>query len=177
VRGEHIAPLEGRRSELWSRIWTRVEQLRELLATIPDDKLAMVCEAEGWPIALVGCHVALGLRRQANWVRRALAGSGPTVFDWERTHALNALIARRIGQPEKTEILRALREGAQRWRELLERATDDDLGRTAFRQATHERPVEWVAGVVAPRHIDEHTRSVRAALADNEIGSGGREPV
>lgn len=123
------------------------------------------CEAEGWSVAFVGCHVSFGLRRQANWVRRVLAGSGPTVFDWERTHALNALLARRAISLEKGEILRALTDGAGMWRELLQRANDEDLGRMAFRQGEHVKPIDWVAAVIVPRHIDEHTRSIRSALA------------
>jgi hypothetical protein len=168
VRSARRARLVGRRFELWSRISTRVDQLRELLASITDEDLGMACGAEGWPIAVVGCHVSLGLRRQANWVRRVLAGRGPTVFDWERTHSLNALIARRAAQPAKAEILDALADGAARWRTLLEDATDEDLARMAFRLGENVRPVEWVAGVVAPRHIDEHTRSIRATLGTTQ---------
>lgn len=89
-----MTQLDGRRSELWSRISTRVADMRQLLESTRDDALATGVTVRGWSIALVGCHVSLGLRRQANWVRRVLAGGGPTVFDWERTHSLNALIAR-----------------------------------------------------------------------------------
>jgi len=142
----------------------KVEELRALFSGIDPDALAATCDAEGWPIAFVGCHLALGLHRQANWVRRVLAGSGPTVFDWERTHSLNALFVRKVVRPEREAILDALDDGLVRWRALLERANDDDLDRMAFRQGEHLRPIAWVAGVVAPRHIDEHMRSIRAAL-------------
>jgi hypothetical protein len=156
--------LTARRSELWSRISTRTDELQRLLAAIPDDALATTCAAEGWSVAFVGCHISLGLRRQANWVRRVLAGSGPMVFDWERTHSLNALMARRVERPAKAEILRALADGAELWRQLLQRASDDDLERLAFRLGEHVKPIEWVAAVVVPRHIDEHMRSIRSAL-------------
>jgi hypothetical protein len=86
------------------------------------------------------------------------------VFDWERTHALNALIARRVSLPTKAAVLDALADGAARWGRLLEVATDEDLARMAFRRGETLRPVAWVADVVAPRHIDEHARSIRAAL-------------
>jgi hypothetical protein len=154
----------GRRLELWSKISAKVGEVRTLMSETSTDALAARCEAEGWPVAFVGCHLALGLHRQANWVRRVLAGSGPTAFDWERTHSLNALFVRKIARPERDDILAALDEGLARWRGLLDGASDDDLERIAFRQGENVRPIAWVAGVVAIRHLDEHMRSIKAAL-------------
>jgi hypothetical protein len=159
-----VRELEGRRAQLWSEISSRVSDLLETVSGLTDDDLAMTCEAEGWSVAFVGCHISFGLRRQANWARRALAGSGPTHFDWERTHMLNALLVRSSARLDRPGVIRALTDGAERWSDLLRRATDEDLERPAFRQGEHVRSVGWVAGVVVPRHIDEHARSIRAAL-------------
>lgn len=157
--------LEGRRLELWSRLSSRVSALQDLLGTLDREQWRLRCEGEGWPIGLVACHVSLGLRRQARWLELVLADRGPHTFDWERTHALNALVARRVIRPQPADVIRALADGLERWRPLLERMTDADLARTAFRFEGRDSSVEWVAGALAPRHIDDHTRGIRAALA------------
>lgn len=121
--------------------------------------------SEGWPVALVACHVSIALRRQAGWVERVLRGQRPHAFDWERSHALNALVARRVVRPAPAPVLEALRAALERWRRLLELLSDEDLDRVAFRQGSVEKTAEWVAETLVPRHVDEHLRSIRAALA------------
>lgn len=156
----------GRRLEIWSRLRSRTAEVEALLARIADEALQTRCEGEGWSIELIGCHIALGLRRQAKWIELALIGRPPHRFDWDRSHALNALVARRFSKPGRAEVLHALRAGSRRWRELLARASDADLGRIAFEHEGNERSVDWVSGVLAPRHVDEHLRSIRAALGE-----------
>ena len=50
--------------------------------------------AEGWPAVIVAYHIGLGLRRQAGFIARALTGEEPFDFEWEPTHAINAVNAR-----------------------------------------------------------------------------------
>jgi hypothetical protein len=159
------AVLDGRRLEVWSRISTRVDELVRLLERVDPVTWERRTSAEGWTVGLVGCHISLGLRRQAHWIELAVKERAPHAFDWERTHALNALVARRVIQPNVAEVLAALRAGLERWRKLLERMREDDLDRIGFRSGGTEKTVGWVAGVLAPRHIDEHLRSIREAIA------------
>lgn len=42
-----MTQLDGRRSELWSRISTRVADMRQLLESTRDDALATRCDGEG----------------------------------------------------------------------------------------------------------------------------------
>lgn len=154
-----------RRPEIWSRLSGSAGDLVALLKGLDEERWTRVTEDEGWPVALVGCHVSLGLRRQAKWIELVLRGQRPHAFDWERTHALNALVARRGQRVHPADVLRALAEGLERWRRLLMRMTDDDLDRITFLYQEHRRPMAWVAGVLAPRHIDEHLRSIRKSVA------------
>jgi DinB family protein len=160
-----MSALGGRRLELWSRLSSRVTALRDLLAELDGEQWDRPCEGEGWSVGLVGCHISLGLRRQATWLERVIAGGPPHTFTWDRTNALNALVVRRVLRPDRSEVLQALALGLERWRRLLERATDADLARPSFRAGGRDSSLEWVAGALAPRHIDDHLRSIRAALA------------
>lgn len=164
-RPRHTSPVIGRKREVWSRISTRVDELVKLLEGLDPTAWERPTSGEGWPIGLVGCHVSLGLRRQAHWIELVLRERPPHAFDWERTHKLNALVARRVVRPSRAAVLAALRDGIDRWERLLERTRDEDLDRIAFRSGSIEKTVAWVGGVLAPRHVDEHLRSIRAALA------------
>ncbi len=149
--------------------------LEATLTPLTEDQWDLRCEGEGWSVGLVGCHVGLGLRRQARWIERVLAGGVAHDFSWERTHALNALVKRRVLRPDPDEVLRSLRDGLERWQRLLEALTEADLSRIAFRMGPNERSVDWVAGTLAVRHIDEHTRSIRAVLGDAAAEASPRE--
>lgn len=153
-----------RTAELWSRLSQRIEAVRSLVLAVDDDAWGRRCEAEGWSLALVACHVTLGLRRQAKWVSRAIAGRPPHAFDWERTHALNALVARRDLLIRRQDVLTALSDAADRWRALVTSASEAELGRPAFRYRDRVQTLEWVMAALAPRHIDEHLRSIRRTL-------------
>lgn len=153
-----------RAEELWSRLSSRIDAVRSLVLAVDDDGWVRRCEAEGWPLALVACHITLGLRRQAKWVMRAIAGRAPHAFDWERTHALNALVARRDLLIRRRDVLTALSDAAARWRALVTDVGEADLGRPAFRYQDRVQTIEWVMAALAPRHIDEHLRSVRRTL-------------
>lgn len=160
---ERGGELTGIRADIWSRFSMRVRTLEELLRGLTSEQWDLRCEGEGWSVGLVSCHVALSLRRQARWVERVVGGGPPHDFNWERTHALNALVQRRVLHPYRTDVLRSLIEGLERWRQLLGAMVESDLLRAGFRLGTNERSTEWVAGVLAVRHIDEHTRSIRGS--------------
>lgn len=157
--------ITGRAGELWSALQGRIEDVRSVVTRTSDEDWSRRCEAEAWPVGLVAFHITLGLRRQAKWIERALAGRPPHAFDWERTHSLNVLVARRALRIRQADVLMALSDAADRWRRLLAVAGDAGLARAAFRHQERERAVEWVAETLTPRHIDEHLRSIRAALA------------
>lgn len=141
-----------------------ITEVRSLLGRVEDDSWAMVCSAEGWTVGLVFCHVSIGLRRQGGWAERALRGRSPHSFDWERTHSLNKLVARRV-QPDRSAVVASLDRGERRWERVFALARDGDLDRPAFRMGDSERGIGWVASRLAPRHIDEHLRSIRLTLS------------
>jgi DinB family protein len=171
-----IGGMTGTRAEVWSRLSARVRTLEQLMGSATIEQWTLPCEAEGWSVGLVGCHVGLGLRRQAGWLERVAAGGKPHDFSWDRTHKLNALVQRRVLRPDRAEVLRSLAAGLDRWHRLLGTMTESELARTAFRQGPNERSVEWVAGVLAVRHIDEHTRSIRTALGVTDPSRPSRSP-
>lgn len=158
-----LAPMDGRRLELWHRMSSRLADLTAILNGLGPDQWTIRCDREGWSVGLVACHISVALRRQAGWIEWVLAGRRAHRFDWERSHALNALVARRA-TPERAETLRALGDAGERWHRLLSKMTEPDLDLIGFQQKERMMPVEWVAGTLVPRHIEEHARSVRQAI-------------
>ena len=61
--------------------------------------------------------------------------------------------------------MRFLRDRAERVASLARDLADSQLDAVVFSYEGKGRTAEWVLAVLACRHIDEHHRSIRAALA------------
>jgi hypothetical protein len=61
--------------------------------------------------------------------------------------------------------IRFLRERAERIAAHARKLTDEQLDAIVFSYEGKGRTAEWVLSVLACRHIDEHHRSIRAAIA------------
>jgi hypothetical protein len=142
----------------------RIDDLTQLIETLGDEQWRRACAGEGWPVGFVAYHISLGLERQANWIERRASGGPLASFDWEGTHALNAALLRRHGLPSKELTAAALRRRAARMGRIARSLTDQQLDGMTVRIGEHERSAEWILRRVALAHIDDHTRSIRAAI-------------
>ena len=61
--------------------------------------------------------------------------------------------------------IRFVRDRAERIARLARGLSDDQLDAIVFVHQDKGRTAEWVIGVLACRHIDEHHRSIKAAPA------------
>ena len=145
-------------------ILTRIAELERTLAPLDIERWRRPCESEGWPLALVASHIGLGLDRQAGWIEEHARSGRPHAFSWDETNELNAENARRRGLLSKVSALRFLRDRADRIATLARSLTDEQLDAVVFSYTDRDRSAEWVMSVLACRHVDEHHRSIRAAL-------------
>jgi len=148
-------------------ILSRVAELERTLAPLDLQRWRRPCEGEGWPLGLVASHVGLGLDRQAGWIEEHARSGEAHAFSWDETNELNAENARRRGILSKMTALRFLRDRADRIASLARGLTDAQLDAVVFVYADKGRTAEWVLSVLACRHIDEHHRSIRAALTSD----------
>jgi len=142
----------------------RIATLEELVRDANDEQWSRICPSESWPVGLETYHIALGLARQGGWIIDRLAGAPAHDFSWEETNVLNALIAQTQGWRAKGEVLRFLADQTDRVVDLLLRLSATDWSLDAMTFGEMRRSAEFVMKVVALRHIDDHTRSIRAAL-------------
>ena len=145
-------------------ILSRTAELERTLAPLDLHRWRRPCEGEGWPLGLVASHVGLGLDRQAGWIEEHARSGEAHAFSWDETNELNAENARRRGILSKMTALRFLRDRADRIASLARGLTDAQLDAVVFVHADKGRTAEWVLSVLACRHIDEHHRSIKAAL-------------
>jgi hypothetical protein len=146
-------------------ILTRIADLERLLAPVDVQVWQRRCPTEGWPLGLVASHIGLGLDRQAGWIEEHARSGQLFEFTWGETHLLNAENARRRGLLSKMSALRFVRDRAERLASLARSLTDEQLDATVYMYEGEGRSAEWVITVLAARHIDEHHRSIRDALA------------
>ena len=146
-------------------ILTRIAELEHTLASVDIERWQRPCPSEGWPLGLVASHVGLGLDRQAGWIEEHARSGVPFAFSWDETNQLNAENARRRGLLSKMSALRFIRDRADRIASLARSLTDEQLDAVVFSYEGKPRTAEWVVKILAARHIDEHHRSIRDALA------------
>jgi DinB family protein len=141
-----------------------IDEATATIGALVADAWVCRCEAEGWPVAVVALHIALGLRRQASFIALARDGRAPFAFDWEATHALNARVAAR-GVPSKEIVRRELHKGRSRLLTLLAGMSEAELGRTALTYEGHEFDVERIVRRIVLPHAHGHLASIRAATS------------
>lgn len=163
--------MAARGDQLAAELELRVADLNATIEPLTDDEWRLTCAGEGWPIGFVAYHVSLGLERQAGWLERRGAGGPLAKFDWDGTHALNAALLRRYGLPTPEITRAALDRRLERLTRIVRSLTDTQLDEMTLLFGEHERSAEWIVRVVALRHIADHLKSIRAALAAR--GSSG----
>ena len=146
-------------------ILKRITELERTLAPLGTLEWRRACAAEGWPLGLVASHIGLGLDRQAGWIEEHARSGEPHAFSWDETNGLNAENAKRRGLLSKTSAMRFVRDRAERVATLARELTDAQLDAVVFSYEGRGRTAEWVLAVLACRHIDEHHRSIKAAIA------------
>jgi hypothetical protein len=142
----------------------RVATLDALVRGGTDEHWRRICPGEGWSVGLETYHVGLGLARQGGWIVDRIGGAPPHDFSWDETNQLNALVARTEGWRVKGNVLAFLGEQTDRVARLLLRLGPADWDMDAMTYGDKRRSAEFVMRVIALRHIDDHTRSIRAGL-------------
>lgn len=147
----------------------KLRELEGILREASDAQWRAVCPTEGWPLGLVGFHIALHMERPAGWIEDALAGKPPYEFSLDRTDALNDAVAGYGILPSKGFVLGALAAGASRMLGVLRSLTDADLERGVLidrSSGVSEPRVGSVRGLIRVwmRSTEEHFASVRATV-------------
>ena len=150
----------------------RIQELRalvtEALATVRGlgaDDCQRQSAAEGWAAVIVAYHIGLGLRRQAGFIARALTGEEPFEFEWEPTHAINAVNAREHASMSKETAAEEIEEGWERLEGVIARMGEDTWSREVFAFGGRPRTADVVLRRIVLPHVTEHLESLRNTVA------------
>jgi len=153
----------------------RTAVLRELHAAVGEalaisrgmneDQCRLATVAEGWPAVVVAYHIGLGLRRQAGFIGRALTGEAPFEFEWEPTHAMNAVNAREHGSMSKDTAALEIEEGWGRLQGVIARMGEEDWSREVFAFSGRRQSAEVVLRRIVLPHMSQHLESLRKSVA------------
>jgi DinB family protein len=164
VRAYDALVAEERLATLTARFDAALEALRVLLAGLSATDWTRVCGAEGWPVALEGLHVGLGLRRQRGFLDDAFINRKPAQFDWDETHELNAQIARRR-HPHPDFVMRFYEDEARKTRDRLSQLEPADLQRPTIGYEGRMLTLDQFIRGFFIGHVEGHTASIRDGLA------------
>lgn len=155
-----------RACDLMMAVEERLQALERVTRDTDAAQWVRVCEAEGWPVALVAYHVARGFDRVASFIEEAVSGNGPHRYSWDETHVLNAKIADEHSLPTRDEVVATARESIERVRSVVSRMSDAELAEVAFINGPFQGSFEWLVRILMPQHADDHLASIAAVLAD-----------
>jgi len=137
--------------------------LHELLASLKEDDWTRICSAEGWPVALEGLHIGLGLRRQGGFLDDAFVRGKPARFSWDETNDLNAMIAKRR-RPSPHFVIRFVLEEAERVHARLAKLTSADLERATIDYEGRVLTLDQFMRGFLIGQVEGHTESIRNAI-------------
>jgi hypothetical protein len=127
-----------------------------------------ISSAEGWPAVIVAYHIGLGLRRQGGFISRALTGEEPFEFQWEPTHAINAVNAREHAAMSGDDAAAEIEESWARLRTVTSRMTEENWARNVFTFNGRARSADVVLRRIVLPHVSEHLESLRRTLAESQ---------
>jgi uncharacterized damage-inducible protein DinB len=139
-------------------------ELTAVIAGCSDTAWRRVSGAEGWTVAALAYHCALGNDVATGWICQMLARR--PVYETSDSHDVaNAADAMRYEQATKAEATDALRRTTARTAHFLRSLSDEELDRSSFHGvAAREMSVAQFIGNFG-RHIRLHLASLREATA------------
>ena len=151
------------------------QEFLDYVGGCPDEEWEAICPREGWPVGVVGRHVAAG-HLIANRALRTMLTGRPVPGSPEVHNAANEAIAREHPEPTRDEVLELAGRNARRTVDLFRGLSEAQLrievpmGLAGGRLLTVQGYAE-----LFPVHLRNHLDSMRegAALA-REAGAGAR---
>lgn len=144
-----------------------VGELAALLEGATDADWQTRCPDEERPVGVVAHHVAGGLHAQVGWLLAVANGQPLPPITAAMIDEQNETHAARHAHHSKVETLAALQRNADMAAAAIRALSDEQLDRAGWMPLFGERPLtaEQIVRGVMIRHIIQHTRSMRAALA------------
>jgi hypothetical protein len=154
------------RAAILDEVGAAVSDALAISRDLDEDDCRRASVAEGWPAVIVAYHIGLGLRRQAGFIARALTGEEPFAFEWEPTHAINAVNAHEHASMSGNDAATEIEEGWSRLRSLVGRMSEEDWARDVFTFGGRPRSADVVLRRIVLPHVNEHLESLRRTIAE-----------
>jgi hypothetical protein len=139
-------------------------ELRDTIASVPDDKWQAPTTGDGRQVNVVAHHAAGAHAAIARQIQAMLDGQ-PQPLTMEQIHAGNAQHAREFAGCSRAETLELHDRGVQEANTMLGGLTDEDLAREGEFLTGAPGTVEQAIQRVLIGHPREHTATIKATLA------------
>jgi hypothetical protein len=157
----------GARAEaLARRFEAKAEEATGVIERLGDADWKKVTAGEKWSVGVVAHHVAGAHEAIAGIIRNIATGQAGPTFTMDMLNDMNAQHAREHANCTKAEVLALHKKGAAAAAAVVRGLDDASLDRTAtILQGMPAMSAQQAVEGILLDHVDEHLKSIRAAIA------------
>ena len=143
----------------------KVQEATSVLEKLSDADWKKVTAAEKWPVGVTAHHVAMGHAGIAGLLKSVASGQHKASMTMDDLHAMNAQHAKDFANVSKAETVALHKKNAAAAAALVRGLSDADLARSAtVLTGMPAMTVEQIVTNILINHVDEHYKSIRAAV-------------
>jgi hypothetical protein len=143
----------------------KVQEATAVLEKLSEADWKKTTSGETWTVGVVAHHVAGGHEGIAGIIKTVAGGQSIPNFTLDVLHEMNAKHAQEFAGATKADTVALHKKNAGAAAALVRGLSDDDLGRTGtVLTGMPPMSVEQIVTNILINHVDEHVRSIRAAV-------------
>ena len=143
----------------------KAQEAATLLGKLSDADWKKTTSEETWSVGVVAHHVAGSLEGIAGMIKTVAAGQATPPFTMDMLHAMNAKHAKEHSTCTKAETLALHTKNAAATAALVRGLSDAEVAKSGtVLTGMPPMSVEQIVRAILINHVDEHYRSIRAAV-------------
>ena len=144
----------------------KVQETTAVLEKLSDAQWKKMTTGEKWTVGVVAHHIAGSHEGIAGIVKTIAAGQSMPNFTLDALHEMNAKHAQEFANVGKADTLALHKKGAAAAAAVVRGLSDADLARSGtVLTGMPAMTVEQIVTNILINHVDEHMKSIRAAVA------------
>jgi hypothetical protein len=143
----------------------KVQEATGVLEKLTDADWKKKTSGEQWTVGVVAHHVAGGHEGISGIIKTVASGQSMSSFTMDMLHGMNAKHAQEFANATKAETLALHKKNAAAAAAVVRGLSDADLARSGtVLTGMPAMTVEQIVTNILINHVDEHVRSIRAAV-------------
>ena len=143
----------------------KVQEATAVLDRLSDADWKKTTSAEKWTVGVVAHHMAGGHEGIAGIIKTVAGGQSISNFTMDMLHDMNAKHAKEFANVSKAETIALHKKNAAAAAAVVRGLSDADLSKNGtVLTGMPPMSVEQIINVVLLNHVEEHLKSIRAAI-------------